>query len=634
LKKNQLVNIFYLNYKRAILSDVNSTEEERYYTLKGGIKSRYSKRKVFDVIYNGSQKDLKLFCEHYDEKYEADGINKNDPKPRNPDDEYFDKIMLIVKDENGKKHSQIIERPVFNFYMTSDPKDRETYYNYISRDKVDLHKCYYKDLFYEIKDSSDEGNKRIREMFEVFKDKQLSNSEGERNVHNLPYLHGTDMNIQDHYIHKYYLKYNPEENFVSLTKAFFDIEVDSSKLRGFPDPIEAEAPVNIITLVNQETMQVFVLILKYEHQGYLDTMNKLDKIKQRLKEKYKSKKVLDNVEYIFEEFDTELELLKRFFYLINEELRPDICVAWNISFDFVTIYHRLLKLLGEDMNSSKEHPKLDEIMCPKDFKYKCAYYRLDTKHSDPAERSDIYNVTSYTAYIDLMCLYANITKPIGKKESYSLDAIAEEEVGIKKDEYDGSIKTLHYDDYETFLFYNINDSLLLFLIEDKTKHLDLLYNISTMTHTRIDKSLKKTVCLRNFAQQFYEKNNFVISNNRSSLFERPDSKIKGAFVADPNNIAPIGKQMNFGKSDKIFDLATDMDFSALYPSIIECFNIAPDAIDTKLYYMKKNKDTKEFEDITSEFMDDLLSRDAINFCMKYYNFPSPNEIFDLIESEN
>ena len=131
-----------------------------------------------------------------------------------------------------------------------------------------------------------------------------------------------------------------------------------------------------------------------------------------------------------------------------------------------------------------------------------------------------------------MNLYANITKPMGKEESYSLDYIANKVVNEQKDEYEGSIKTLHFDDYETFLFYNIQDSILLMLIEEKTKHLDLLYNISMLTHTRIDKSLKKTVCLRNFASIFYEEKGYVMSNNRSSLFERPDSKIKGALTIE------------------------------------------------------------------------------------------------------
>lgn len=548
-------------------------------------------------------------------------------------DDGYDKIILVIKDENGVKRQKLVDKPKFSYYMTKpEYYEKGIYYNYIEKEKVNRMTCEYKSLATDMMNLGRAANKKYNYDFINY-----NKNSGEsfriyvQNLNYMTYFHSSDMNIQDFYIHTFLNNFNPEENFVSLTKAFFDIEVDSSELKGFPDPKQAEAPVNIITLINQETMECYVLMLKYNHQGYIDTVKNLDSIEKRLKEKYKSKIILNNIKYIFEQFDTELDLIKRFFYLINEVLRPDICVAWNISFDFVTLYERLLKLLGEDMNDEYYHPKLDNILCPKDFKYKHASYYIDENHSDPAERSDNYKVTSYTTYIDLMCLYANITKPMGKKESYSLDFIAEEETGIKKDEYEGSIKTLHFDDYETFLFYNINDSILLFLIEDKTKHLDLLYNISMLTHTRIEKSLKKTVCLRNYAAQFYEKNGYVMGNNHSALYERPDSKIKGAFVADPNNMVNNGKMMDFGKSNKIYDLATDMDFAALYPSIIEVMNVAPDAIDLKLFFYIKDKDTNEYIEKTDEFMDDLLSQDSINFCHKYYKLPSISEMFNLIE---
>ena len=102
-------------------------------------------------------------------------------------------------------------------------------------------------------------------------------------------------------------------------------------------------------------------------------------------------------------------------------------------------------------------------------------------------------------------------------------------------------------------------------------------------------------------------------------------------VADPNNMVNNGKQMDFGKSNKIYDLATDMDFSALYPSLIEAFNISPNAIDLKLFFYILDHDTNEYVEKTDEFMDDLLSQDSINFCCKYYNLPKITELFDLVE---
>lgn len=557
-------------------------------------------------------KKLQLVTTHYLNKKQADS------------DDGFDKLIVITKDETGKKYSQVIEEPMFSFYVTK-PSVYETdknKHNYIERDKVMRKTCYYRDLYKTMVEST-KDKELLKEYYNIFKT-------GGSNIYNLlkdlhlDYrFHSSDMNIQDFTIHNILNKYNPDENFVSLTKAFFDIEVDGSKLKGFPKPELALAPINIITLINQENMTSYSLMLEYKHEGYKNTINKLNDIKKRLKDKYKNKINLNGLKFEFEEFSSEIDLIKRFFELINEELRPDFVCAWNISFDLVTIYNRILNL-GEDPN---------EIMCPKDFKYKSASYKLDVKNSDPADKSDVYYILGYTVYFDLMNLYANITKPLGKKESYSLDFIAEEELGEHKDEYEGNIKTLHLDDYETFLFYNIQDVILLFLLEDKTKHLDLLYNISMMTHTRIDKALKKTVCLRNFAAQFYEEAGFVMSNNRSALFEKPESKIKGAFVADPNNMDDIGKEIIPGlKSNKLFDFASDMDFSALYPSITEAFNIAVESMDVKLFISFLNKETNEYEEKTGDFMDDFLSNDPINFCHKYYNVPNCNEMIDIISN--
>jgi DNA polymerase elongation subunit (family B) len=93
----------------------------------------------------------------------------------------------------------------------------------------------------------------------------------------------------------------------------------------------------------------------------------------------------------------------------------------------------------------------------------------------------------------------------------------------------------------------------------------------------------------------------------------------------------IGKEMINGKSDKIFDLATDMDFASLYPSIIEAFNIAPEGIDLKLFVEKLNKETNEYESITDEFMDDFMSCDSVNFCHKYYGLASYSEMIECVK---
>lgn len=437
-----------------------------------------------------------------------------------------DKIVLIGKEQNGEKKHKIIENPIFSYYITLpeywDGKVRD----HISIDKVKKFGCNYNDLF-----KSMAENIKDQKILNYYRDSCNSPDYYSRmkDMHLDYRYHNTDMNICDYYIDKFLDMYpttdengNPQ-NYFGLSKAFFDIEVDSSNIIGFPDPSQANCPINIITLVD-DNFNVYILTLNYNFEGYNKVINNFDNdILPKLKEKYKNIEESAKKEFNFEliTFDKEEDLIKEFFSIINYVIKPDICTAWNIAFDFVYLYNRLIKL---NLDPNK-------IISHEDFKYKYVDYKLDMRNQDPGERNDTYIVTSYTMYMDSMCLYANLSKMTGKKESYSLDYIGELETGMNKDKFeDTNIKTAHLDNYEQFFLYNIQDSIMLEEIERKTKNFDTIYSFSIMTRTRMDKVLKKTISLRNFAAKFYEKNGFYISNNRSKLFPKTNEKIDGALT--------------------------------------------------------------------------------------------------------
>ena len=193
-------------------------------------------------------------------------------------------------------------------------------------------------------------------------------------------------------------------------------------------------------------------------------------------------------------------------------------ILWNADFDIPYLLNRIDRL-GYDRA---------EICCPQEFPIKQAYYRLDTSKQDPADRSSTYQISGYTNYIDLMCLYANITKPMGKEESYSLDYIGQKVTGMSKDEVVENMKTFHFANFEKFVEYNIQDTIMLAMIEVQTLHIDLVYTVSCITQTRITKAMKKTVCLKNLARQYAFDQGYVQSNNRAALHPRVEGKIKGA----------------------------------------------------------------------------------------------------------
>jgi len=129
-----------------------------------------------------------------------------------------------------------------------------------------------------------------------------------------------------------------------------------------------------------------------------------------------------------------------------------------------------------------------------------------------------------------MALYANLRKS-AKEESYTLDYIGGKLLGIHKDKVEGDIKTFHFVDYRKFLFYNIQDAIMLLQIEEKNKDIDLFQKVASLTETRVTHALKKTVCLRNLADKFYREKGLIISNNRSKLYVKDESsKIRGALI--------------------------------------------------------------------------------------------------------
>lgn len=535
----------------------------------------------------------------------------------------FDKLIFILKDKDGKKFHKIIDKPIIKYNITKpeywvDPKDADKHMvKYIDKDKTNTVTCYYKDIYKSI--FTNLKDKRLESFF--YEAISSGNAYSLNKMHLDYRLHGSDCNIQDYYIGEYLKKYSYHDHLYGTTKAFFDIEVDGSNLIGFPEPEEAKVPVNVITLISLDNMESYSFCLEYDTDTYRSVMSDKEGFKDRIKEKYKDHLATIGKEIKFNiyEFSNEIDLLKAFFDKINNELRPDFCLAWNISFDFVYLFNRIINL----------GYKPEDIMCAKDIPYKVAQYRLDTRNQDPADRSDSFIVSGYTIYLDLMCLFANLRKH-AKEDSYALDYIGEKEVGMKKDKIETNIKTFHNDNYESFLEYNIQDVFMLLMIELKNRDVDKLYIISLMTSSRIEKALKKTICLRNLASDFLSKKNQILSNNRAKLHTQENAKIKGAFVGDPNLIDDIGIKIVYDKSNKLMDCVVDFDLTALYPSIIIAFNISPESYAGRITVMRRNI-IDEFEDCTKDFIDDYISNDTINFCSKWLKLSTIEEIISLFK---
>lgn len=535
-------------------------------------------------------------------------------------------VMLITKDANGKKDFSCII-PELTYYVTKpeywpnedDPVNIK-YPKFIEEEKVIPITTKYSNLFKSITDVLNDEN-----LSKYYMDALKSGSDIIYKLNRLHLdsrLHNTDVNIQDYYVDQFLQKFNYNDNLYPITKFVYDIEVDSSNIIGFPDPIEAECPINIITGIDMYNKKCYIYCLKYDNDTYRKTMSDIPKLIEKIKEK--NNKILKyDLKYEIRQFKNEINLITKFFEIINEIVRPDFAGGWNSNgFDNPYILNRIAKL-GYDPN---------DILCPQEMPYKYITHIKDNgpKSGDPAENNNTFTVVSYTNYIDMMNTYANLRKASGKKESYALDAIAEEELNVGKDKLDTDIKTAHLTDYKKFLLYNVQDTALLAALEDKNNDMDMIFNIAMLTHTRINKALKKTVCLRNFASIFYRETGAVISNNRSSLYPKMNEKIKGALVGNPLNIEHVGMKIDDRLSKFIFELVIDEDLASLYPSIMIAYNISSKTFLGKLNLITSKKEEENMEyieiDKTDKFIDYYTSENYSKLYQKFFGIKSFDSI--------
>lgn len=267
-------------------------------------------------------------------------------------------------------------------------------------------------------------------------------------------------------------------------------------------------------------------------------------------------------------YDTEKECIEGFFSLMHT-IDPDYALAWNSSYDCKTMMNRLTKLYNADPEVKKSgvsgKDKMTISVCDqscliqKDSKGEDVYiapYAYYTTHDEQAivDRMDSFSILDGIVWIDQMLLYANVRKTNGVKESYSLDSVANEELGKEKLDYTGyTIKNLPWLNYKKFIQYNVMDVVLLTLLEDKNLDIDMLQRLSEITNTRKEKVFKKTVSLKNFVCKFAEQQGYIMGNNKNQkygdegdYFESNYLNQKKIIENDENYLKAFSKKENFG----------------------------------------------------------------------------------------
>lgn len=331
---------------------------------------------------------------------------------------------------------------------------------------------------------------------------------------------------------RYYARPTPPVHY-----ALIDIEVDYKQSRGFAGPTNPYAPINAVTVYQSWTSSW--LTAAVPPPGWNGTASNLQaRIRQLIDDKQLPADHIPEIHICKDERD-----------LVNLMLdwlaEADILSGWNSElFDLPYICERLLALGGESLLRKLEHPG---VRAPK----KDTVRRFGSEQ--PAYKF------SGKSHIDYMRAFQKFTSQ--GRASYSLGSILQEEVGIGKLDYEGTLEQLYANDFPTFVAYNFRDVDGLVQLDTKFKFIALINQMAHENTVSFDAILGTVAYVEtgitNYAHHKLDKvvRDKVVKNA---------AHVEGAVVLTPK----AGLHQNLGS----------VDVKSLYPNTIRSLNISPEMI--------------------------------------------------------
>lgn len=306
----------------------------------------------------------------------------------------------------------------------------------------------------------------------------------------------------------------------SPKKYYLDIEIQLTS-QEFPDPSRAAMPVNLITFVNEKNA-CFVLSTMQDLPE-----SEINRLKLEVDDYFKTHEQTFDIKYMF--FETEEEMLITFFHKFLPKI--PFLTGWNvIGFDWLYLINRCKNLNINPMEAMPSDTLIGKSKMP-----------------------------VHLGLLDYMEVFMN-TKPYKVVENYKLEYIANLVLGTTKlhNEY-GTMMEAQRDIFN-FIKYNIIDTILVKLIEDKLGLLDVAFAISKFAKVDVSKVFSAVFITEILmCREFLERGLFM-ANDKRPLDE--DATYDGAYVAKP--------------TPGFYKYIACFDFASMYPNIQIQFNISPD----------------------------------------------------------
>ena len=321
-----------------------------------------------------------------------------------------------------------------------------------------------------------------------------------------------------------------EENYKdrdapTLHTAFFDIEVDFDKDRGF-SPVED--PFNAITAISVYLDWLDQLVTLVRPPRHIST---------------------DTAQQIAAEFDNclvftdEGDMIKTFLDLIED---ADVLSGWNSEgYDIPYTINRATRVLSKD-----------------DTRRFCLWGQLPKKRMFErfGAEHETYDLVG-RVHMDYMQLYRKYTYE--ERHSYSLDAILEYEGLEGKTKFEGTLDQLYNQNFRTFIAYNRQDVNGIAQMDKKLRFLDLANELAHANTVLLQTTMGAVAVTEQAIINEAHERGMVVPNRRERLTDE-NTQAAGAYVAYPKK--------------GVHEWIGSVDINSLYPSAIRALNMGPETI--------------------------------------------------------
>lgn len=358
--------------------------------------------------------------------------------------------------------------------------------------------------------------------------------------------------------------------FVDIEVFSGDIDADGKPIQGpFPKPDTAEYPINAISLYStaDKTFHVWGLeVFKGVKVGTYKHNHDHPKI-GKLKIDYRG-------------FESEHKLLEDFADYWAE-YGADYWTGWNIQgFDNPYLTNRIEKVCGVP-TKKKLSPWgiVNTKTTPNNFGDEDTYYQ--------------FFGMAMLDYLDLFKKHA-----FKNPDNMRLETVGQLVLGEGKIDYTdaGNLNTLYITDYQKFIEYNIQDTNLIVMMDEKQKFIDLTFTLGYLTKSNYEDTLGT---IRPWSALAYS----MLHERGEEPLLRPlysgDIRFAGGFVKEPK--------------PNIYKWVVSVDLNSLYPHLIQQYNLGIETI------VEPQDLPDEIRNLPSFTLDDLVNKTVDLSVLKKYD---------------